>query len=279
VHPYDNEASGKPYGSQPYRPPYQPPGASPPPPPPPPASKRTKRWPFLIAGIVGVAVLFVVGVATRGPAEPTSASPGAGPTSAASTSVASVAAAPQPPSAPSPTPSPTPPPPSPPTVYEGTGDDVVTITKDPGVAVVDFECEQCSRNTIVQTDGREQLLVNSIGSYKGRHLIDVYDGSATTTVTIKATGSWKFTLSSGLTALPRASGPISGTGDDVVLIQGDTTKATITYRGERNFIIEVIGDRPDMAVNTIGSYEGTVPLDASAVVVITSSGEWTITPS
>jgi hypothetical protein len=144
---------------------------------------------------------------------------------------------------------------------------------------VDFDCSSCERNTIVKTDGGEALLVNTIGSYSGRHLIDIYDGSATTTLTVQAGGSWTITVSSGLDALRRASGPISGEGDDVVLVQGGTTKATITNSGERNFIVKVIGDRMELPVNRIGSYEGTVPLQAPAVVVITSSGEWTITPS
>jgi hypothetical protein len=36
---------------------------------------------------------------------------------------------------------------------------------------------------------------------------------------------------------------------------------------------------PDLAVDEIGSYDGTVPLDAPAAVAITSSGTWAIAPS
>jgi hypothetical protein len=35
----------------------------------------------------------------------------------------------------------------------------------------------------------------------------------------------------------------------------------------------------DAAINEIGSYEGTVPLRGPAAVIVTSPGDWTITPS
>src|SRR5215210_529063 len=44
---------------------------------------------------------------------------------------------------------------SPPRVYQGRGDDVVSIEKDPGLAIVRFECLRCTGNTVVKTDGQE----------------------------------------------------------------------------------------------------------------------------
>jgi hypothetical protein len=182
------------------------------------------------------------------------------------------------------TPHPPPRPASPPTVYNGRGDDIVSITKDPGIAVLQFECPQCSSNTIVTTDGSESLLVNEIGSYTGKHLIDLRDGSTTTTVTVKASGAWKLTVASGLGAATVAAGdaPVAGQGDDVILMNGTATKVRITNRGQSNFIVYVISIRSpsiNLAVNKIGGYEGTVALDAPAVITIKSSGNWTITPS
>jgi hypothetical protein len=183
------------------------------------------------------------------------------------------------------TPPPPPRPASPPTVYNGSGDDIVSITKDPGVAVLQFECRKCSSsNTIVTTDGSESLLVNEIGSYTGKHLIDLRDGSTTSTVTVKASGAWKMTVASGLGAANVAAGdaPVAGQGDDVVLMNGTATKARITNRGQSNFIVYVIPIRSpsiNLAVNKIGGYEGTVALGAPAVIMIKSSGNWTITPS
>jgi hypothetical protein len=38
------------------------------------------------------------------------------------------------------------------------------------------------------------------------------------------------------------------------------------------------GYRPDLAVNTIGGYSGTVRVETPAVATVTSDGEWSITP-
>jgi hypothetical protein len=172
-----------------------------------------------------------------------------------------------------------------PQVFEGKGDNVVTLNKGEGAAVLDFECPRCSRNVIVTTDGRDTLLVNTIGSYKGRKLIDYYDGSVTSTVEIKATGSWKMTVTQGTDALRNSNGAaISGAGDDVVLITHPTaTKARIENRkGDSNFIVQVLSTAntygPDLAVNTIGGYSGTVRMSTPAVAIVTSDGEWSITP-
>jgi hypothetical protein len=173
---------------------------------------------------------------------------------------------------------------SPPTVYEGRGDDVIPITKDPGVAIVEFECPKRSGNTVVKTDGADSLLVDEIGAYRGKHLIDERSGSTTATLEITASGPWTATVSSGLAAatVPTGAGPVSGKGDDVVVIMSASTKAHITDKGPSNFavwVISVDSGRPDLAVNTIGGYDGTVVLDGPAVVEVTSSGSWTIAPS
>jgi hypothetical protein len=190
---------------------------------------------------------------------------------------------------PAPTPAParttfTPPAGSPPTVYTGRGDDVVAITKDPGPAILKFECLRCSRNTIVKSDGHDSLLVNEIGNYSGRRLIDIQDGSSTSTITVKATGSWKITVSSGLSAarVGTSGAPIAGRGDDVLIVNGTSTKARVTNKGQSNFIVHVVPIQTasiNLAVNTIGGYEGTVPLQGPAIVMVRSSGNWSLTAS
>jgi hypothetical protein len=245
---------------------------------PPPAPKpKRKKWPWIAGAVLLLAI--IIGSANSGGAG-NSAPTAASPTTPSSAVVrAPVVAAPTR-TAPTTT---APKPASPPTVYEGRGDDVVTITKDSGVAVLQFECPKCSSNTVLKTDGGESLLVNEIGSYKGKRLIDVSTGGATSTLTITASGAWKVTVASGLGMATTATGnnPVSGTGDDVVLMLSTATKARITNKGESNFAVKVypIDGYSDLAVNEIGSYEGTVPLEAPAVVEVTSSGKWTITPS
>ena len=178
---------------------------------------------------------------------------------------------------------PTPPPPPPePKVYQGSGDDVVTIQKPAdGPAIIAFECSNCSGNTVLKTNGAESLLVNTIGSYSGSHLIDVRSGSYTTEATINATGVWKMTVSRLDKAMQSTGQALSGQGDSVLHITGRTTKAEISNTGDSNFVVDVYpenGGFSDLAVNTIGSYKGTVPLKTSAYIQITSNGTWSITP-
>jgi hypothetical protein len=178
----------------------------------------------------------------------------------------------------------TPTPPSAPKVYEGSGDDIVTIQKpttDGSTAILKFECPACSSNVTVKTNGAESLLVNEIGAYSGFHLIDTRAGSNTTEATVHATGAWKMTVGGLDMATQQVAGqPVSGTGDAVVHIVGSTRKAAITNVGESNFTVKVLPENggSDLAVNTIGSYKGTVALSAPAYVQVGSSGNWTITP-
>lgn len=157
----------------------------------------------------------------------------------------------------------------------GSGDDVVKISAVDGVAILKFDCPDCPGNVVLETNGSEGLLVNTIGSYTGTHLINVGDGSITSQLTITAEGPWTVSISDASTA----SKALSGRGDTALFVSGTTTAAQITNSGEGNFVVEVYGSSgSDLAVNEIGSYSGTVPLAAPALVQITSEGSWSITP-
>jgi hypothetical protein len=225
---------------------------------------KRKKWPWSVAA---VAALLVIVINTSGGA-------GAPETVLGEHVPASVKAAP------ADTVDRVPGPAAAPIAYQGQGDEVLNVEKPVGVAVLDFECLQCSGITVLKTDGREALLVNEIGGYSGRHLIDVADTARTSTLTITANGSWKVTVTPGLSAVRITDGArISGTGDDVVAINGATTRALIKNRGESNFAVWIVGEgTTELAVNEIGSYEGTVPLRAPAVAIVTSSGDWSIAP-
>lgn len=175
------------------------------------------------------------------------------------------------------------PPPTAPVVplrtYTGTSDDVVKLDKPTGIAVMSFSCPKCTSNTIINSDGSDYGLVNEIGPYVGKRVIDSQDSSLTTQLTVKAKGKWTLTVG-GLDQARRAIGPVSGKGDDVVLMSGATSTAAITNRGESNFIVKTIttDGSLDMPINEIGSYSGTVPLSMPALVEIKSGGNWTVTP-
>jgi hypothetical protein len=170
-----------------------------------------------------------------------------------------------------------------PVVHEGKGDDVIPLAKPPGVtgaAIVTFECPKCAGNTVVKSDGAESLLVNTIGPYHGARWIDVRDHSKTSQLTITAKGTWKITVS-GIDQARRANGsePVQGDGDDVFVLDGKSKSAAITNKGKSNFAVHVVSNSSlRLAVNEIGGYAGTVPLAAPALVQVTSSGMWTITP-
>jgi hypothetical protein len=200
-----------------------------------PAAKRRPKWPWIVLAIV---VLFVIIIASgsKGNTSPTSGAQPLAPAASGGSATAPAASAP--------------------TTYTGKGDDVVTIKKDTGVAIVTFECAKCSGNTVLQSDGGDSLLVNTIGAYSGRHIIDATDGSVTSTLTVKATGSWKITVASGLSSAKKGETNASGRGDDVVVLTGKITKAAITNKGGgSNFVVQVYGESgfPDLVVPVVSS--------------------------
>ncbi|CAN5160771.1 hypothetical protein BH09PAT3_BH09PAT3_7140 [soil metagenome] len=169
-----------------------------------------------------------------------------------------------------------------PKVYTGTGDDVITIEKPANsAAILKFECPSCTRNTSVKTNGADSLLVNTVGTYSGSHLIDSSEGSNTTQATIAATGAWTLSISGLDQAVNMNRQPVNGQGDSVVYATGETTTATLNNNGDENFVVKVYptkGGNTDLAVNTIGSYSGTVPLQTPSYIQVTSNGVWSITP-
>lgn len=243
------------------------------PPPVPPAPRKSRKWPV----VVGVAVVLVVGVAAFGS---TGDRVGAGvnPSSTPTTTSTSTAVRATTTSAKATT---TKPPPPPPSVFTGVGDDVITVDRPVGIKIVQFECPACSGNTVLKSDGFESLLVNEIGAYRGTKWMDIRDGSRTSTLTVNATGSWTVTVGE-LDLAERAQGPMSGTGDAVLFFLGSSKKVRITNTGESNFAVHAVSlaeSRIELLVNHIGGYEGTVPLSGPAIIQVTSSGNWTITPS
>lgn len=160
--------------------------------------------------------------------------------------------------------------------YRGSGDDVLDVGQLSAAAVLTFDCPSCSGNVTLKTDGAEGLLVNTIDSYTGSHFINLKDSSMTTTLTITAEGSWTVQVADARTA-PHVT---SGSGDKAIIVDGPGTKGAITNKGDGNFVVEVYSaDEGDLAVNEIGSYRGTVPMTLPALVQVTSTGTWSITPS
>jgi hypothetical protein len=162
--------------------------------------------------------------------------------------------------------------------WSGTGDFVIDVDLS-SPAIVGFSCELCTGNTVLETNGSEALLVNEIGAYTGSKLINVNDNSATTRFVITADAAWTLTVDD-ITTAQAVTGPATGAGDSVILMQSEFDVAAITNDGEGNFVIYAYGDGnlSPLIVNEIGAYSGTVPMAGPAFVEVSSTGNWSITP-
>lgn len=167
--------------------------------------------------------------------------------------------------------------------FSGSGDDVVHVDYSEPV-IVAFSCAGCDSNTVLESDsGMNTLLVNTIGSYAGRHIVNTNDGDLLTKLKITADAHWTLQIENPAAAIPtrldRIGQTISGTGDDVVYVGDAVGDVKIVNHGEDNFVVEAYGDSVEdpLVVNQIGSYSGTDSLQGPAIVQITSGGHWTLT--
>ncbi len=158
----------------------------------------------------------------------------------------------------------------------GTGDDVKKVDLKGVPAVVTFTCKACSGNTVLETNGAEMLLVNTTGAYAGSHLVDTSAGVPTTEFAISADSAWTLKIED-IDSVPASTGKASGSGDMVLYWDAASDKAAITNKGEGSFVVQGFGSEiPELAVNKIGNYSGTVQL-TPGFVQVNSDGDWTIT--
>lgn len=165
----------------------------------------------------------------------------------------------------------------------GSGDDVVNVNKPEGPAIARISTTSSGGNFVVwnlDEDGQHiDLLVNEIGKYSGARPIDIRDRDNTVRFEVNADGPWKIDVvpvSSAKKA--NVPGKVSGSGDEVILLRGDSPDtATISHSGDSNFVVTAYGTRgPDLLVNEIGTYNGTVVLGNAEVLEIVAGGNWSI---
>lgn len=168
-----------------------------------------------------------------------------------------------------------------PTIFTGSGDDVVTITKPEGATVViaTITGNDAGRYFGVSAlDGDRDSLVNTTDPYSGTTLLDANRGG-TTQLEVQATGPWSITLTN-LQYAPTFNGHAEGTGDAVLISQTPGRTATITGNQEgRYFGVRAYGDGSGQGlVNTTDPYSGTVPWPSgtNVFVVISAEGSWTV---
>lgn len=191
-------------------------------------------------------------------------------------------ATPEPTSTPTPEPTATPAPQ--PVVYSGTGDNVIDIQKPGDVVLAYVRGNAGSRYFAVESynDAGEQvdLLVNTTDPYEGIVLVDVGDDDNSTRLQVQAEGEWSIELRP-LNTARRVSvpGTIEGTGDDVIIIDGEPDIAQISGNADgRYFGVIGYSNRSNLLVNTTDPYDGRVILARDIILIeVTAVGAWTIT--
>jgi hypothetical protein len=162
--------------------------------------------------------------------------------------------------------------------FTGTGDFVQAVDVQ-DTAVVTFECATCTSNTVLKTNGRDSLLVNTIGAHRGQYVVNTSDGEVITQMTVNADAAWTITVAD-LTTVPVVAGPASGSGDSVVIMSDEFSVAALSNDGDSNFVVREFGTSSftPLIANEIGAYRGTVEMEGPAIVQVTSNGAWSITP-
>ena len=164
----------------------------------------------------------------------------------------------------------------------GSGDSVIQLPTEADAALVTATHEGSSNFVLQTLDGSNQmsdLLVNEIGAYTGTVSYGL-TGSESGMLQITADGAWTVTIAPIATA-PVASAQLSGAGDAVYRYEGATAVAAVSHDGSSNFVLhQSDGAWPDLLINEIGAYQGSVPLMAGpSLLLITADGAWTIATS
>lgn len=185
-------------------------------------------------------------------------------------------------STPRPTITPTPAPQ--PIILTGSGDAVVDVQKWTSVALMRATYNG-ERNFIVENfdaaGNQIDLLVNTIGSYSGNQLIDIYDGERTARFSIKASGPWEIQiLPISAIRTEMVPGLIQGVGDDVIALQGGVSDlfTADASQATSNFIVYALSqDDYYLVFNEIAPYTGAVIAKGRTLLIqVKATGNWSI---
>ncbi len=196
---------------------------------------------------------------------------------------AGLAAAISPTPAAAPTPEPTPEPtpvPFEPILFTGEGDDVVQEKLPFGLYVANIQYTG-DRNFSVwaHIDGSDDLMVNTIGSYDGSHIL--FGGK--TVFEVSANSSWSIQIDAApLLKTLDASGHGDACPGYYRANAADSGVYQITHSGQHNFSVWMYTttDR-QLLVNEIGRYDGKklIELDDGEIAIfqVSADGDWSIT--
>lgn len=169
-----------------------------------------------------------------------------------------------------------------PIMASGTSDSVIKLPSGTKAGIITAKYTGSDDFIITGLDSNNQqtpdLPVDTMGSYSGVTAFGLEQlGSAPTQLKVTATGSWSVTIA------PISSAPIavpkSGTGDLVFLYNGRAANWNLGFKGSGDFIVSQFSSAimPNLAVDEMGNYSGTVPMDPGpSVVQVEADGSWTI---
>jgi hypothetical protein len=133
--------------------------------------------------------------------------------------------------------------------------------------------------TSVAADGSpNDLLVNTIGTYKGTVLFDAGIDQHSVAFKVEATGSWTIVIKSVADARDwNGSGTVKGSGDDVVQISPASSGLVtldLSFKGKDDFALTSFSiDGGDLLANEIGNFTGQVLLpDGSFLLSVRADG-------
>ena len=140
--------------------------------------------------------------------------------------------------------------------------------------------------TSVASDGSQNdLLVNTIGKYKGTVLFDSGDNEHSVAFKVDADGSWTIVVKPVTNARAwDGTSVVKGTGDDVLKVSpppSGLVTLDLRYRGSDNFAVQAFSDSGvDLLANEIGNFSGQVLLPAGTVLIAVTAdgGTWSMTP-
>ncbi|MCT4782718.1 MULTISPECIES: hypothetical protein [Exiguobacterium] len=163
------------------------------------------------------------------------------------------------------------------------GTDAISLKE--GFAVVESTYDGSGNFAVVLQDAQGNmldLLVNEIGSYKGKSFIWIKETEDYYLNINGNQGNWDIKIMQyrplEIETLP---GILEGNGDDVIFfeINQGSYQIAFTHNGDSNFAVTV--NAIDLLVNEIGNYEGSQRYsfeDTSVYVfVVKADGDWTIT--
>lgn len=166
--------------------------------------------------------------------------------------------------------------------WSGTGDKVIKFDQNYGPSILIIS-HTGSSNFIVQNldSGKEMidLLVNEIGSYKGKVPVDFRMDQNTNFLEINADGNWSIKLTQlSTSALSKmSSSSYKGNGDDLLFIHKDFTTGKFVSTGDSNFIVLSYGKDIDLLINDISPYQGEVLIpNGTSILEIKAEGPWSV---